>query len=194
MSSASTNISSVPFKKRSKVDKKDTLVAGVASSKEPIEEAAAALASLSDKSTKPSASSHAQGRKVDNLKSSDADVSDSEESYSSTNNVMPKPVHAPPVNQMMVDHTYKDYSVIDERSLAFLEEGEEFQSKLSDEEKKKQNKRVEKLRQMFGEVGPSKKNSGGVVKPFPEKVRPEHYFLPVNRPFLSYRSLEIYDP
>jgi hypothetical protein len=29
---------------------------------------------------------------------------------------------------------------------------------------------VQKVKHIFGDVGPSKKNSGGVVKPFPEKV------------------------
>jgi hypothetical protein len=71
---------------------------------------------------------------------------------------------------MMVDHKYTDYSVIDEPSLAFLEEGEEQQATLSDEEKGVQKKKIEKIKRIFGDVGPSKKNSGGVVKPFPEKL------------------------
>ena len=71
---------------------------------------------------------------------------------------------------MMVDHKYTDYSVIDEPSLAFLEEGEEQQATLSDEEKGVQKKKIEKIKRIFGDVGPFKKNSGGVVKPFPEKV------------------------
>lgn len=128
--------------------------------------AAAALASLSDKRKIPvseDSSSHA----TDN----DGDVSDSEASYTSQNKVLPKAVHAPATNPMMVDHTYTDYSVISERTLAFLEEGElDHQAKLPEEEKKVEERRIKKIKSIFGDIGPSRKNSGGVVKPFPEKL------------------------
>ncbi len=127
--------------------------------------AAAALASLADK------------RKISHSEDSshssenDGDVSDSEASYTSQNKVLPKAIHAPAHNPMMVDHTYTDYSVISERTLAFLEEGElDYQANLPEEEKKVEERRIKKIKKIFGDIGPSRKNSGGVVKPFPEKV------------------------
>ncbi len=132
--------------------------------KDQTQEAAAALASLSDTCDK--ASSAASSTKTD----PEDYHSDSEESYSSLNGVFPKVVHNPSKNKMMVDHTYTDYGVIKEDYLRFLEDGDEDLSSLSDEEKLKMQKRAQKIRNIFGDVGPSRKNSGGVVKPFPEKV------------------------
>lgn len=87
----------------------------------------------------------------------------------------PKLVHAPPVNKMMVDHTYSDYSVFDEEVLAMLEknsEASEFLSKdtsLSTAEKQERVKSLDQLKKIFGDA-PTRKNSGGVVQPFPEKL------------------------
>eukprot|EP00557_Chaetoceros_sp_GSL56_P007679 CAMPEP_0176503676 /NCGR_PEP_ID=MMETSP0200_2-20121128/15500_1 /TAXON_ID=947934 /ORGANISM="Chaetoceros sp., Strain GSL56" /LENGTH=580 /DNA_ID=CAMNT_0017903003 /DNA_START=68 /DNA_END=1810 /DNA_ORIENTATION=- len=132
--------------------------------------AAAALALLSG-SPKPAAPAQASAKSPAHFSDeSDGSISDSEVSYTSLNSVLPKPIHAPPTNSMMVDHTYTDYSVISEQSLAFLEEGEDLPTKVSEEEKKKHARRVQKIKSIFGDVGPSKKNSGGVVKPFPEKL------------------------
>jgi hypothetical protein len=182
MSSQSVSPSSVPLKKRNKVES-DSLN-GEKKDQHDEKSAAAALASLSS-SPKPVANAQASNKSACS-DDTDDDVSDCA-SYTSLNSVLPKPVHAPPFNSMMVDHTYTDYSVISEESLAFLEEGEDAQTKASDEEKKKNAKRIQKIKNIFGDVGPSKKNSGGVVKPFPEKVR--FYFRSCSKPkALIYRS------
>lgn len=154
----SSPMSSVPLKKRSP----ETVLQD-----EKEEAAAAALAALSSspKATTTSGLDLSKPREDPS-----GNMSDSEESYSSQNKVLPKAVHAPPLNSMMVDHTYTDYSVVKESSLAFLEEGEEPTSKMSEEERKKYTRRIAKVKKIFGEVVPSKKNSGGVVKPFPEKL------------------------
>lgn len=153
---------SVPLKKRSKIvlDKKGKNSNNASDHEE--EAAAAALASLSEKAQAPVTSSlnHAED---------DGDVSDSEASYTSQNKVVPKPIHAPVTNPMMVNHTYTDYSVISEDTLAFLEADEQ-QNKLSEEEKEIEERRIRKIKKIFGDIGPSRKNSGGVVKPFPEKL------------------------
>lgn len=162
----SSPMSSVPLKKRSP----ETVLQD-----EKEEVAAAALAALSS-SPKASTTSGLDLSKP--REDPSGNISDSEESYSSQNNVLPKAVHAPPLNNMMVDHTYTDYSVVKESSLAFLEEGEEPTSKMSEEERKKYTRRIAKVKKIFGEVVPSKKNSGGVVKPFPEKVSRWTFFTP----------------
>jgi hypothetical protein len=164
MSTPSPTSTSVPLKKRLP----ESLNKGLP--KPGHDEQAAAAAALASLATSPKTSSAMERTKPAPNDESDGNLSDSEASYSSQNSVIPKPVHAPPLNSMMVDHTYIDYSVIDEKSLAFLEEGEDFQSKLTEEEKKEHTRRVQKVKHIFGDVGPSKKNSGGVVKPFPEKV------------------------
>ena len=130
--------------------------------------AASALASLSSSPNSYSVMEHTKPTDDDD---SHGNVSDSENSYSSRNSVLPKVVHAPPKNSMMVDHKYTDYSVIDEKSLAYLEQGDNYLSTLSGEVKKDHVRRMRKVKKMFGDVVPSKKNSGGVVKPFPAKVR-----------------------
>jgi hypothetical protein len=157
----------VPLKKRGMVESDDRPLKSP--KKDQDEKSAAAALALLSGSPKPVAMAQASA-KASFSDDSDGSVSDSEASYTSLNSVLPKPVHAPPPNSMMVDHTYTDYSVISEQSLAFLEEGEDLQTKFSEEEKKKHAKRVQKIKGIFGDVGPSKKNSGGVVKPFPEKV------------------------
>lgn len=137
--------------------------------------AAAALASLSGSAspiTKPSSikrePEHPSGNNALGVPIKD-DLSDSEESYTSQNDVLPKEVHKPKLNNMMVNHTYIDYSVIKEKDLGFLE-ADEVKTILDKEEQLQMNKRIAKIRTIFGEVGPSKKNSGGVVRPFPEKL------------------------
>jgi len=129
--------------------------------------AASALASLSSSPNSYSVMEHTKPTDDDD---SHGNVSDSENSYSSRNSVLPKVVHAPPKNSMMVDHKYTDYSVIDEKSLAYLEQGDNYLSTLSGEVKKDHVRRMRKVKKMFGDVVPSKKNSGGVVKPFPAKL------------------------
>lgn len=84
---------------------------------------------------------------------------------------MPKIVHRPPKNPLMVDHTYTDYSSITEEDLSFLDLNEDGgECKLSAEEKANQESKMINVKMIFGDVGPSRKNSGGVVKPFPERV------------------------
>jgi len=135
------------------------------------EAAAAALASLGEKKSKVIITAIPMATTITAGLEDDGDISDSEESYSSQNDVMPKAVHAPTLNSMMVDHTYTDYSVVAENALSFLEEGEDDHlTNLVPQSKKTEEKRILKIKKIFGEVGPSRKNSGGVVKPFPEKL------------------------
>ncbi len=128
--------------------------------------AAAALAALNKTSKKSSApSTNVKGE-------SGGELSDSEDSISSKDSI-PKAVHKPPVNNTMVDHTYTDYSVVDENLLAFLQAEEEHpdhENEISDDEKKTKEKALQKIKKIFGDISPTRKNSGGVVKPFPEKV------------------------
>jgi hypothetical protein len=71
----------------------------------------------------------------------------------------------------MVDHTYTDYSSITEEDLSFMDLTEDGgEGKLSEEEKADQEAKMRKVKMIFGDVGPSRKNSGGVLKPFPERV------------------------
>lgn len=118
------------------------------------EEAVLALTNLADKS---------------NLKGDSGEVHLIESETSTT--VFPKLVHHPPKNPLMVDHTYTDYSSITEEDLSFLDLTEDGgEGKLSDVEKADQEAKIKKVKMIFGDVGPSRKNSGGVVKPFPERV------------------------
>lgn len=146
-------LSSAPLKKRSKM-----LSTGDSGNKQRSDEeaAAAALAGLN--------------KAHETCSSSLGGVSD-EESVSSASSI-PKPVHKPPVNNTMVDHTYTDYSVVDESLLAFLHTDEEndHESEISKDEKKTKEKALKKIKKIFGDISPTRKNSGGVVKPFPEKV------------------------
>ena len=74
--------------------------------------------------------------------------------------VLPKIVNAPRRNDMTVDHTYRDFSVIDETVLASI--GQD----------KGCNEKVQKVKNaLTGILGPfTTRYVGGVVKPFPEKV------------------------
>ena len=100
--------------------------------------------------------------------------SDSESSSSSTDNEsgIPITVHKPPVNNSMVDHTYTDYSVVKDDLLSCLinDEDNDSDSELSEEEKKTKENALKKIKKIFGDISPTRKNSGGVVKPFPERV------------------------
>ena len=99
--------------------------------------------------------------------------SDSESSIaSSDSSAIPKAVHCPPVSNMMVDHTYTDYSVVDEKMLSYLhnDEDQDSESVMSYSEKKTKEKALKKIKLIFGDISPTRKNSGGVVKPFPERV------------------------
>lgn len=95
-------------------------------------------------------------------------------------NIQPKVVHAPAKNPLMVDHTYSDYSGITEDFLFFLELDEDVDKvlkKLTEEEKAEQERKLNRLRLVFGDVAPARKSSGGVVKPFPERVGDSFCFL-----------------
>ena len=77
--------------------------------------------------------------------------------------ILPTLVHAPRRNRKTVDHTYRDYSVIDETMLASIQgESEESESD-----------QIQKIKSALTElVGHSitGKHLGGVTKIFPEKV------------------------
>lgn len=158
---SSTSSSSAPLKKRNLSGDES-----VSSQHTDEQAAAAALTALNKASKKSGASSTAVNDE------SGGDVSDSEDSISSRDSI-PKPVHKPPVNNTMVDHTYTDYSVVDENLLAFLQAEEEHpdhENEISEDEKKTKEKALQKIKKIFGDISPTRKNSGGVVKPFPEKV------------------------
>ena len=102
------------------------------------------------------------------------DFSDSRSVSSNGSTVMPVIVHKPPQSSTMVDHTYTDYSVVDEELLSFVchEDDQESACDISEDGKRSRENAMKKIKKIFGEnVSPSKKNSGGVLKPFPEKVR-----------------------
>lgn len=71
-------------------------------------------------------------------------------------------------NQPLVDHTYTDYSIISEEDDVRLLE-EDF-PQLSQPRSEKEAEAREKLRGMTCTYGPSRKNAGGVTKPFPGKL------------------------
>jgi len=74
---------------------------------------------------------------------------------------IPKIVHAPNRNDVTaVDHTYRDYSVIDESMLAIIEDGNE------------DSEDIQRVKSALTELlGPITAGStGGVTKTFPEKV------------------------
>lgn len=97
---------------------------------------------------------------------------DSESSCSSDNSGIPITVHRPPVNHSMVDHTYTDYSVVKDNLISHLVNNKEHgsDSEISEEEKKRKEKALKKIKKIFGDFSPTRKNSGGVVKPFPERL------------------------
>ncbi len=137
-------------------------------------EAAAALASLSGSSQQSSSEDNRNASMQDKGEES-GNESDVSEGFSS----LIKPIHAPPVSRMMVDHTYVDYSVLGEDELALLEDNkngnndecsEQKISDLTSEEEEERARTLRKLKRMLGSLGPTRKNSGGVVQPFPEKL------------------------
>jgi len=151
--------SSAPLKKRSKLLSSSSDNDSQASSEHA---AAAALAelnqSLGDGKTRDQSNGH---------------TSDSESVSSNDSSVVPKAVHKPPVSNMMVDHTYTDYSVVKEDLLSYLnssEDDDDSESELSNDERKMKEKALRRIRKIFGDISPTRKNSGGVVKPFPEKL------------------------
>jgi len=114
-------------------------------------------------------------------KTTDGNVSDSD--LSSTGSLSsagptPKAVHAPPVNKMMVDHTYTDYSVLNEDYLALYcgypdvnsNDVSDGDGGVNKDEKRIQAKKMKNLRKIFRNKGQTRKNSGGVVQPFPAKL------------------------
>mmetsp|Transcript_28505 Transcript_28505/g.43830 ORF Transcript_28505/g.43830 Transcript_28505/m.43830 type:complete len:446 (-) Transcript_28505:162-1499(-) len=89
--------------------------------------------------------------------------------------------HQAPSSTMMVDHKYTDYSIIDEHTLMEMDENDDEEgenkttdsAKISDEDDElglERKVKLERLRKMSGKNGPTRKNSGGVVQPFPEKL------------------------
>ncbi len=150
---------SAPLKKRNKM----LTLSGTNGASSPLldeEVAAAALAGLNQTREGSPTSSQSNGEE-----------SESEESVSSCGS-MPKAVHKPPVNDTMVNHTYTDYSVVDESLLAFLQADEDHDndSEFTEDEKQTKEKALKRIKKIFGDIAPTRKNSGGVVKPFPEKV------------------------
>jgi len=112
---------------------------------------------------------------------------ESDSDLSSSTHVIPEIVHAPLLNRTMVNHTYTDYSLVDEQILDILIDvnstdsvldvstREPFVAADTDEEKKKKKerthaKKLKKLKKIFSNVGQTRKNSGGVVQPFPMKL------------------------
>lgn len=155
MSSLYSNSSSAPLKKRNRIHASNS---DSESSTQTSDEQAAAKA-LAELNRSPSNNSG-------NV--SDADSVSSNGSSSS----IPKAVHKPPVSSMMVDHTYTDYSVVKEELLSYLnnDDDNDSDSEMSDDERKVKEKALKKIRKIFGDISPTRKNSGGVVKPFPEKL------------------------
>lgn len=153
------------------------------SQKKEAEEAAAALTALSGGASSSKGSSPPKKRVISNLSRErrmngsgheSGNESDNSEGFSQ----LAKPIHAPPVSSMMVDHTYIDFSVIDEEELSLLEENKNPKQEArknpedmdSSEDEREKAKTLRKLKRMFGFLGPTRKNSGGVVQPFPEKL------------------------
>lgn len=128
--------------------------------------------------------------------------SDSESSYSDDDSGIPTVVHKPPVNSSMVDHTYTDYSVVKDDLLSCLinDEDHESDSEMSEDEKRTRESSLEKIKKIFGDISPTRKNSGGVVKPFPERLMEvldrsdmDHIitFLPHGRAFIVMHTQEL---
>ena len=99
-------------------------------------------------------------------------ASDAESASSSEEAGIPIVVHKPPVNSSMEDHTYTDYSVVKDELLSCLlnDEDHESDSELTEDEKKEKESSLKTIKKIFGDISPTRKNSGGVVKPFPERV------------------------
>ena len=155
--------SSAPLKKRSMTHNSN----GEASAQSSYDEHAAAAALSQLNQTLPPLTTASKDK-------SDVDNSDTESVATVASNdssVVPKTVHKPPVNSTMVDHTYIDYSVVKEELLSHLNATEDdTDSDIADEDKKVKEEALKKIKKIFGDISPTRKNSGGVVKPFPEKV------------------------
>ena len=79
-----------------------------------------------------------------------------------------KPAASKDQKNMLVDHTYTNYALLSDKELGMLDE----HSSLLPEPKSEEEKLVrEKLMGMSCTYGPMKKSAGGVVQPFPGKVR-----------------------
>ena len=79
-----------------------------------------------------------------------------------------KPAANKDQKNMLVDHTYTNYALLSDKELGMLDE----HSSLLPEPKSEEEKLVrEKLMGMSCTYGPMKKSAGGVVQPFPGKVR-----------------------
>ena len=82
----------------------------------------------------------------------------------------------PPYNNLVVDPFYTDYSVIHESDLAILAQFEEDPSlngaltSCPPGIRNAWEQQLNQLKHVLGDLGPSRKNSGGVLQPFPEKV------------------------
>lgn len=160
---------SAPLKKRSKMISSNNSI-GSASSisgdnetrhKKDERSAAAVLTKLATLNQQPP---------VNSTESSSGHTSDSDSSVASIRSI-PRAVHRPPVSNMMVDHTYTDYSVVKENLLSYLNNDEDHDSDSeTEDEKRTKEKAIRKIRKIFGDISPTRKNSGGVVKPFPEKL------------------------
>lgn len=129
-------------------------------------------------------------------------ASDSESSCSNDDSGIPTVVHKPPVNRSMVDHTYTDYSVVKDDLLSCLinDDDHESDSEMSEDEKRTKEGSLKKIKKIFGDISPSRKNSGGVVKPFPERLMEvldrsdmDHIitFLPHGRAFIVMHTQEL---
>mmetsp|Transcript_13585 Transcript_13585/g.16498 ORF Transcript_13585/g.16498 Transcript_13585/m.16498 type:complete len:592 (-) Transcript_13585:174-1949(-) len=161
---ASSNLSSAPLKKRSKV-----IPTGAESINCGDDEqvAAAALTGLSSNNNVLSVNiANEELTKSGNMSESDLS-STSQESY-----VVPKPVHQPPIQANMVDHTYTNYSVVGEDILAHLDTSNDDDSdtETTEEDKRLREKALQQVKKIFGDISHTRKNSGGVIKPFPEKL------------------------
>jgi len=120
--------------------------------------------------------------KVTDGNASDSDLSSNGSLGSAGPIPTPRAVHAPPVNSMMVDHTYFDYSVLSEDYLALYcgcptedvtnADGTSADggARNTEEEKRRHARKMKKLKQIFRNMGQTRKNSGGVVQPFPSKL------------------------
>ncbi len=175
--------SSAPLKKRSKILSCSSDGESQASDEHA---AAAALAELNQTAGEDKNCSTNKSSSRSDSSNGNASDGDAESVASSDSSVVPKAVHKPPVSNMMVDHTYTDYSVVKEDLLSYLsnsnEEDEDGESDLSSDERKTKEKALRRIRKIFGDISPTRKNSGGVVKPFPEKVCSLSLFI-----FVSFR-------
>lgn len=118
---------------------------------------------------------HEKSNNADDKKAKSATDEADTHPFSSTSHSLafPKLMHAPPKSKTKVDHTYSDYSAFDEECLGLLEKNSDLTTKsdynMSSEQKEERDKSLAQLKLIFGDA-PTRKNSGGVVQPFPEKL------------------------